>query len=50
MADQDRCTYDNYVYITTTGKPIFVYFRYTKKYQEGGRSLFYDSAGLKEGY
>lgn len=50
MADGDRCTCDNYVYITTTGKPIFVYFRYTKKYQEGGRSLFYDSAGLKEGY
>ena len=50
MADQDRCTCDNYVYITSTGKPVFVYFRYTKKYQEGGRSLFYDSAGLKEGY
>ena len=49
-ADQDPCTCDNYVYITSTGKPIFFYLKYTKKYQEGGRSLFSDSAGLKEEY
>lgn len=50
MCDEDRCTCDNYIYIAENGKPIFVYFRNTKKFQDGGRSLFYDSAGLKEGY
>ena len=50
MCDGDRCSCDNYIYVAENGKPIFVYFRYTKKYTDGGRSLFYDCKGLKEGY
>lgn len=50
MADGNRCSCANYLYVAKNGKTIFVYFRYTKEYGYGGRSLFYDSLGLKEGY
>jgi molybdenum cofactor biosynthesis enzyme MoaA len=50
MCDNNRCSCNNYMYIATNGKPIFVYFRNTEKYQEGGRSLYFDCNGLKEGY
>lgn len=50
MADGKRCTCANYLYVAENGKTIFVYFRYTKEYGYGGRSLFFDSTGLKEGY
>lgn len=50
MADGKRCTCANYLYVAKNGKIIFVYFRYTKEYGYGGRSLFFDSTGLKEGY
>ena len=50
MADGKRCSCANYLYVAKNGKTIFVYFRYTKEYGYGGRSLFFDSAGLKEGY
>lgn len=50
MCDENRCSCDNYFYLAENGKVIFVYFRNTKKYQNGGRSLFFDCAGLKEGY
>ena len=50
MADGSRCSCTNYLYVAKNGKTIFVYFRYTKEYGYGGRSLFFDSTGLKEGY
>ena len=50
MADGNRCSCANYLYVAKNGKTIFVYFRYTKEYGYGGRSLFFDSTGLKEGY
>lgn len=50
MADGKRCSCANYLYVAKNGKTIFVYFRYTKEYGYGGRSLFFDSTGLKEGY
>ena len=50
MADGNRCSCANYLYVAKNGKVIFVYFRYTKEFGYGGRSLFFDSTGLKEGY
>lgn len=50
MADGNRCSCANYLYVAKNGKTIFVYFRYTKEYGYGGRSLFFDCGGLKEGY
>lgn len=50
MADGKRCSCANYLYVAKNGKTIFVYFRYTKEYGYGGRSLFFDSTGLKSGY
>lgn len=50
MADGTRCSCANYLYVAKNGKTIFVYLRYTKEYGFGGRSLFFDSTGLKEGY
>ena len=50
MADGSRCSCANYLYVAKNGKTIFVYFRYTKEYGYGGRILFFDSTGLKEGY
>lgn len=50
MADGDRCSCANYFYHSKAGREIFVYFRYTKGYGCSGRSLFFDCAGLKEGY
>lgn len=50
MKDEERCSCANYLYVAKNGNVIFVYFRYTKEYEFGGRSLFFDSTGLKEGY
>lgn len=50
MADGDRCSCANYYYRSKCGRELFVYFRYTKEYGCSGRSLFFDCAGLKEGY
>lgn len=50
MADGDRCSCANYFYTSKCGRELFVYFRYTKGYGCSGRSLFFDCAGLKEGY
>ena len=50
MQDENRCTCTNHAYIAKNGMPIFVYFRYTEKYDDSGRSLFFDCNGLKEGY
>ncbi|MBQ6840985.1 MAG: radical SAM protein [Bacilli bacterium] len=50
MQDGCRCSCANYFYTSKCGRRIFVYFRYTKEYGCSGRSLFFDCAGLKEGY
>lgn len=50
MFDGDRCSCANYFYNSKCGRKIFVYFKYTKYYGCSGRSLFFDCAGLKEGY
>lgn len=50
LSDGDRCMCNNAIYVAKNGKSIFVYFRNTKNYQECGRSLFFDSKGLRLGY
>lgn len=50
LHDGTRCSCTNNLYVAKNGKTIFVYFRYKKETDGIGRSLFYDSTGLKEGY
>lgn len=50
LKDGDRCSCLNYAYIPRNGLTMFVYLRYTEKFDNCGRSLFYDCNGLREGY
>ena len=50
LKDHDICTCHNYLFFAKNGKVINVFFRYTKKFGNNRRSLFYDCEGLKEGY
>ena len=50
LSDGNECSCTNNLYVAKNGKTIFVYFRYKENYCNVGRSLFFDSSGLKEGY
>jgi len=49
-SDGNECSCTNNLYVAKNGKTIFVYFRYKESYCNSGRSLFFDTSGLKEGY
>ncbi len=48
--DGIRCSCCNYIYRNSYGNEIYVYFRYTADMKDGYRSLYFDPAGLSEGY
>ena len=50
LSDGDACSCNHNLYVAKNGKTIFVYFRYKRENCELGRSLFFDTNGLKEGY
>ena len=50
MSDGDECSCTNNLYVAKNGKTIFVYFRYKEDNCAVGKSLFFDSTGLKQGY
>jgi len=50
LSDGNECSCNHNLYVAKNGKTIFVYFRYKRDNCESGRSLFFDTNGLKEGY
>ena len=50
LCDGNECSCNHNLYVAKNGKTIFVYFRYKRENCETGRSLFFDTNGLKEGY